>query len=332
MPDIRLRGRVYYSDIYIGGKRIRRPLDTDKRFALKKLEKLMGLSDAERFGRAPVNVAWDTFRDKFLNTKTAQAKNTKEQYLRAISNLEDHQTPKSPSDVSPSLLADLKASWKEKGRGLYVINRDIQSIKAMMRTAESWGYVEKQDWSSVKRDKEPKGRLLWYTVKDLRRLRSVCRGSWRTVLMLGARAGLRRSEIHWLSWQDVDLERNRVHVSPKPGWNPKDHERRWIPMSADLRAYLKGLRRHSEWVMDEGEGRTTPGSMTIYFSRLVRKAGLKGSIHTLRHTFGSHLASAGVSPYIIQKLMGHSKVTMTDRYMHLAPDAQAGAIEGLPPL
>lgn len=103
-------------------------------------------------------------------------------------------------------------------------------------------------------------------------------------------------------------------------------------MTVDLKFYLKKLPKAGKWVIEDEGVRPTPGSMTIYFKRLSRQAGLKGNIHTLRHTYGSHLASAGVSPYIIQKLMGHSKVEMTQRYMHLAPDAHQAAAKALPAL
>ncbi|MCH9814404.1 MAG: site-specific integrase [Epsilonproteobacteria bacterium] len=52
-------------------------------------------------------------------------------------------------------------------------------------------------------------------------------------------------------------------------------------------------------------------------------------IHTLRHTFASHLAMSGVSIILIQKLMNHSNIEMTMRYAHLAPDNGLTAVKGL---
>ena len=51
--------------------------------------------------------------------------------------------------------------------------------------------------------------------------------------------------------------------------------------------------------------------------------------HILRHTFCSHLAMAGKPARAIQALAGHSSITTTERYMHLAPAAARDAIEGL---
>ena len=55
-------------------------------------------------------------------------------------------------------------------------------------------------------------------------------------------------------------------------------------------------------------------------ARAMRRAGLKrGGIHTLRHTFCSHLAMKGAPARAIQELAGHQDLSTTQRYMHLSP-------------
>jgi Phage integrase family len=59
-----------------------------------------------------------------------------------------------------------------------------------------------------------------------------------------------------------------------------------------------------------------------------KRAGLRSiGSHVLRHTFCSHLAMRGAAPKAIQELVGHSTLTMTLRYMHLAPSALTEAID-----
>ena len=71
------------------------------------------------------------------------------------------------------------------------------------------------------------------------------------------------------------------------------------------------------------------------FQRIVDSIGLNKGItdtrnkvvfHTLRHTFASWLAMAGVDIYTIKELMGHSDIKMTQRYMHLAPNKFTSAV------
>ena len=57
---------------------------------------------------------------------------------------------------------------------------------------------------------------------------------------------------------------------------------------------------------------------------------MKGyGFHSLRHTFASWLVQTGVDLYTVQKLMGHSTISMTERYAHLAPDNLKSAVKKL---
>jgi len=51
--------------------------------------------------------------------------------------------------------------------------------------------------------------------------------------------------------------------------------------------------------------------------------------HDLRHDFASRLVQAGVDLYQVKDLLGHSSITLTERYAHLAPDASRAAVEAL---
>jgi integrase/recombinase XerD len=68
------------------------------------------------------------------------------------------------------------------------------------------------------------------------------------------------------------------------------------------------------------------------FSKAVRRTKLAGkvSVHTLRHTFASHLAMQGVDLASIQQILGHHDVTVTMVYTHLSPEHLAKTVERLP--
>jgi integrase len=330
MAQIIKRGNVWYSDLRIQGKRVHRALSTDKRIAQIKLAEIIKDREASRHGHPVQNISWESFRDKFLEEQATKAQSTFVIYKGAIRHLEEFAPIYTLSQITPNLLTQLFVKWKQDNRGLYIRNREMRAIKTMMRQAEALGYIEKRDWSYPKFDKEPTGRLLWYTPEELQKLKKVCKGVWKTLLYLCSRAGLRRSEAYWLEWTDVDFERGKIHVAPKDGWSPKDHERRYVDMTDDLRAYLQGLPRHSQWVLQDNGSRPNPHTLSVYFRTLVHKAGLKGHIHALRHSFGSQLASAGVSIYVIRDLMGHSNVATTQIYAHLSPASKEAAVHKLP--
>ena len=64
--------------------------------------------------------------------------------------------------------------------------------------------------------------------------------------------------------------------------------------------------------------------------KICMKIGIEpANIHTFRHTFASHLVMNGVDLPTVQKLMGHSNITTTMIYAHLAPEHLKGAVDKL---
>ncbi len=317
------RGDVWYSDVSVGGRRVRKPLHKDERIAKQKLRTLKEKAHLHRYGS--VDPPWDAFKSKYLEySQNTKSKNTWIKDINALKTLEKFSVPKRLSEIDAQFLDHWKATRKSQGKLASTINRELNAVKAMLRKAMSWGDIEKWD-IDVKNLKETRGKLLFYSPKECRRLISKCHGQWLTIALLGIRAGLRRSEMHWLSWGDIS--NGTLSITPKPGWEPKDYEVRHIPMPFDLAVHMKGLKRINEWVLSE---RPDLGVMTTYFRRLIRKSKLKGSIHTLRHTYASHLAQAGVDLYTIAKLLGHSNVKVTQRYAHLMPKTFEAAVCKLP--
>lgn len=347
-------GEVWYSDLRIrcDGSRCPTPkkkhphnhrrrmaLSSDKEIADEQLDNLKKEQRARRRGEVLPDKSWASFRKKYLEfSETKKDPVTHNHNVRALNNLEAAFPVREISQVTPELLDDLNVKWTAAGRGLYVRNREIRAIKTAMRKAEAWKFTLPADWRSVKEDREPKGRLHFHTPAQLRKLIKVCRSRpisplWLTVCLLGAKAGLRREEMFYLEWSDIDFKNNRIHIAPKPGWNPKDYERRWIPMFSILRRHLAQIkgRAKERWILAQEGDRPTVASMTAYFARLTHQAGLQGNVHTLRHTFGAHLAQAGVSLRKIQKWMGHASIETTEIYAHLMPvDAEERDIERLP--
>lgn len=342
MARIYKRGLTYYGDIFFpqhpkADKRghLRAPLSRDKDHAKTKLGDLIRQCDAARDGRRPpAGSSWSAFKFRFNKFLERLARVTQLAYARAIRLLEDSRPIQDIAEVTPALLDDLYGHWKGQ-RGLYVRNRDMKCLKAMMGKAEAWGLVAAQDWETVKLDEEPRGRLLYYEIGEFRKLLKKCNDIWKTIALLGARAGLRRGEIRWLHRDDVDFKLGLLHIDSKPahGWKVKNFERRSIPMAKDLQAHLAQILTDGrEWVVEENGWRPTLDSMSVYFGRIIRRAELRGTLHTLRHTFGSWLAIAGRELMEIRDLMGHRSILTTEIYAHLRPGAGRSAIDSLPDL
>ena len=146
----------------------------------------------------------------------------------------------------------------------------------------------------------------------------------RAFLMTIYACGLRVSEARDLKTSDIDRARMQVRVR-----NGKGGKGRALPLSNRLlkelgdywRAQRQGKTGHdSPWLFlgYQAEPISTTTGQNIYH-RAVKKSGVrcKGGIHTLRHSFATHLIESGVELPVVQRLMGHAKLTTTALYLHV---------------
>jgi site-specific recombinase XerD len=137
--------------------------------------------------------------------------------------------------------------------------------------------------------------------------------------------GLRISEATQLKTSDIDRARMQLRVR-----NGKGAKGRVLPLSERLlkelvnywRAQRQGKAGHnSPWLFlgkKAGQPMSTYAGQNIYYSAL-KKSGVryKGGIHTLRHSFATHLMESGVELPLVQHLLGHSSLRTTALYLHV---------------
>jgi integrase/recombinase XerD len=142
----------------------------------------------------------------------------------------------------------------------------------------------------------------------------------RVLLQVAYGCGLRLNELLHLRVTDIDSARLVIHV--RQGKGAKD---RLVPLSLrllqELRAYWLVCRPRT-WLFP---GQTADGTMTASniqrrFGRLVQQVGLSKhcSMHTLRHSYATHLLEAGVDVLTLKALLGHSSLQTTARYLHVS--------------
>ena len=156
------------------------------------------------------------------------------------------------------------------------------------------------------------------------------------VLMLGLHTGLRREEIRFLAWGDVDLEAGLLRVTTKGDkFSPKSYSERTVPINDELLAYLRLLRSEqlgAEWVCLNCELRQWSLGITKWARELFSAAGIErdhGTLHRLRHTFGTRLLHAGADLETLRDLMGHSDISTTARYLSSTDERKRAAVTAL---
>ena len=155
----------------------------------------------------------------------------------------------------------------------------------------------------------------------------------RTLLMLTYATGLRVSEVCALQLADIESAPDRMCIKVRQGKGAKDRYTMLSPqLLATLRDYWLQYRPRT-WVFPNPTG---TGPIDIKVAQRIYgvardRAGLgrNGGIHTLRHSFATHLLEAGVDIHTIQRLLGHGHVSTTMRYFHLAQNKLTGTTSPL---
>ena len=153
-----------------------------------------------------------------------------------------------------------------------------------------------------------------------RLLRLTANPKHRAILTTTYAAGLRVSEVCALKVGDIDSGRMLIRV--EQGKGRKD---RYVPLSPrlldELRAYWR-LYRLADWLFpgaEAGQPLSISSAQRTY-SKAKARAGIvkNGGIHALWHSYATHLLEAGTQLPFIQRALGHSNLSTTARYLHVA--------------
>jgi site-specific recombinase XerD len=144
---------------------------------------------------------------------------------------------------------------------------------------------------------------------------------YRAALMTAYGAGLRVSEVVSLKLTDIDSQRMLIRV--EQGKGNKDRYTMLSPrLLSVLRTWYKAA-RPDEWLFPSWRtGRhISAGSLQTACRDARNCSGIPKTItvHTLRHSFATHLLENGTDIRVIQVLLGHSRINTTARYTHVAP-------------
>jgi integrase/recombinase XerD len=175
---------------------------------------------------------------------------------------------------------------------------------------------------------QPVRRPQVFSVNELERLFTVgcLHPRHRTFLMTVYGAGLRLNEACHLKAEHLLTDRGQIRVVQGKG--QKDRYTLLSPrLLEELRAYWKCF-RPQHWLFPASCNPLAPmidrtGQRIFYHA--VARAGLpdKGGIHSLRHSFATHLLEAGVEITILQRLLGHTSLATTSTYLHVRQERLA---------
>lgn len=216
----------------------------------------------------------------------------------------------------------------ERDFSTYTIRRRIHSLSSYFKYLMEQEYLSKNPMLSIHAPKEPETVPKYLSKEEINLLLDMPQKYSpdhalrnKVILETFLYTGIRRQELLGLNWDDIDFGEKTLTV--KFG---KGKKQRIIPIGepllSDLWKYLQNrlpLTIQAVFISDYGN-RLSVTALSQFVRRYMKILGFdkKGyTIHTLRHTFASHLAQNETSILTIQKLLGHSDLNTTQIYAHI---------------
>lgn len=303
------RGEIWHAFVTVNGRRTSKSLKTtdDELAIIKYGEMLQGIKEPHR-------IPWKTFCEQYQDYAKAN-KHTPETIVRNKLTIEifNNLCPiRAPSELTTLVLERYKSLRTKKAPG--TINKELGTLKAMARRAMEWGYAPYRDLRVVKKIKEDKSIKTYFEQDHIEMLRSKMRDEMGNVLLdLAIYTGFRRKEMAQLRWEDIDFKAGTIAIKGGKGRTIKDKEERRIRLHPKLKIrLLSWYQQHKHPFVLLGR---KPKSLSRRFKRLLERAKLTGSLHTTRHTAGTHLVrKLGIEQ--AKEVLGHASTKTTERYSH----------------
>lgn len=261
------------------------------------------------------------------------------------------------TDLPPDLMLDhLDADHLEP----YVWQADISAasrckryrhLRAFLNWAQENDYLTDNPLSGLKKPKEEKKEPVFLSPEDLEKLLKETRNHAETTedvagrtpdvqwlidtIKIAVSTGLRRGELVNLQWADIDFSAEFLTVRNREDFRAKSGHERRVPLVGDALEVLQKRHRQRDpedsdpVIVDRNREPVKPDRITKRFKDMVELAGLDNRLHfhSLRHTCASWLSMKGVPLRTIQAIMGHSEISVTERYSHLQPEVMTKAMQ-----
>ncbi len=344
MASIRKRGRVWHVRYCLGGRQLDRTLETsDKAEAISLLAGFRAEEAAGKFvapTRTPVDIFLDNHSEHLRLRHSRKSWKADMGRLRTFFSRANVSTLEmvTPGLISNVLEAGMRSGWAPSTYNNYleVINRAFSY--AIREKGLFSPFLRRTNPASlVLRMPVPAPKIRFLSLSEidalLERLAHNLKLQTATAMLIYA--GLRRSEVLWLTVKDVDLEKRRIMIRAKEidgeFWQSKSRSNRSVPISSDLWPHLQqwmSTSRESIWLFPNRLGlRWGPDNFSTFLRDAQADSEPRWNCLDLRHTFASHLALKGVSLYKIAKLLGNSARICQRHYAHLSAEWLAEDVE-----
>ena len=260
--------------------------------------------------------------------------------------------------VTPEAIAEYLACLRVD-HSATTYNGNVCVLREMFHVLANKAGLEEDPWEGVRLRPDDAHSRRELTVDELRRLLEAAKKGgevkvkgedWHTLFLIGIYTGLRLGDCCKLDWSQVNLAEGVIQLVPK---KTRRHHQRMvtIPIHPALGAALveqqadnnkalagpvlpeiaEGYRRSRWWVSHEIAKIFKAANIEMSVKLEGRRTRTpEATFHSLRHTFVSLAANAGVPLHIVQSIVGHESTAMTRHYYHESADALRQAVAAIP--
>jgi integrase len=298
-----------------------------------------------------------TARDYLLEwlegTKADTTLRTYQRYKQTINSFLAHVGIKANRLLREITTPDVR-SWRdalrEKGLSAPTVNGALKVLRMPFRAAHDNGLIDinpltknsvrllKDEARNVEKDTFSPSQI-----SEL--LKAAPSTDWQGSILAGYFTGLRLKDVTDLTWSNVDLNEQTITVETR-----KTRKDVTVPIHPNLAAWLKkqtrGIARAPVFPSLYGKTGSGKSGLSMAFRRIMERAGIRGrllrestgegrshsslSFHSLRHSFVTSLAAAGIGVETRQQLVGHASMAMNASYTHPDLETARRAIALLP--
>ena len=332
------RGHVYWYHFWFNGEHIQRSTKQGNPRVARQIESAyrtaLAKGEVGILERKPSPMLKDfvcQFKEAIHTVKPA----TLEYYAEKLRRLLEYEPMETArlEHIDEALIQEYVAKRK-KEVSVASVNRELAVLRRGMRLAQEWRIINRVPRIRMLPGEKPREFVL-----DAQRERlylEMAPQPLRDVAILCLDTGLRVGEAASLTWDTVNMQERFFDVRTGKSKNAA----RWLSISPRVAEMLRSRAgQHPVYVFPgrplrrlNGERRPfTIEALDKQHCRLRRLLKLPEEfvIHSLRHTFGTRLGDEGTDAWTLKKIMGHSTVTVSERYVHPSRESVARAMEKL---
>lgn len=320
----RKRSEYWYAEVpLLNGKKIKRSVGK-KGIVTKAIAKQVEqeLKKQVKLGRMGMLEADIPIFDNFIPAFVSYLKDIKQNRLwdvaeRCVRKFGEHFGGQRLSHITSADVEDFKRIRTREGKKPATINKELSFVKHLFNYARRCNRFFSNNPVSISgllTVNNVKTRVL--TSEEEALILAHADEPLLSIIRIALLTGLRLNSIRTLSWASVEFNANTITVESTYSKNKKAHV---LPISSAIRKILLEAK-----LRGAGSPHVFPEAMTITrsslgkrFFELCKKLGIQGlRFHDLRHTCGTRLAEKGHGIETISKVLGHSSIIMSMRYVH----------------